>query len=299
MLKQFRRKEEGATIVIAAVSLTALIALLGLVIDGGMYFSERTHLQKTANAAAISSAQELTEEDESHVLNILEETLVHHNELDSKVGHIINMGEKVTVELGRTYDTTFMSLFGIDSVEIGARATASLGNIGRAVGAAPLGIDESIELNYGEEYELKVDEEDVDTGNFGVLALEGPGASTYKDNLLNGFQEELAIGEVVETQTGNIAGPTEEAVDILIDSCDNMYERDCPRILLVPVYRPHNHDQNQMKEVEITGFAYFYITEPMDSQEKTIKGEFIERTGTGFELDEAPDKGAFTVRLSE
>ncbi|WP_188207730.1 TadE/TadG family type IV pilus assembly protein [Alkalibacillus aidingensis] len=297
--KRFFKRERGQTVVLAAISLTGMLAMLGLVIDGGMYYVERTHLQKAANAAALSGAQELTTEDERIVRGIVDDTLTHHDELDALSGVIILLDERVTVELERQFTTTFMSLFGIDSFDVNVQATARLGTMGRAIGAAPLGIEESIEIVPGEEYVLKVDEGEVDIGNFGVLALEGPGARTYKENLLEGFQEELSVGDVVNTQTGNIAGPTKEATDILINSCDNMYERDCKRVLLVPVYQPYSHDNNQLKQVKITGFAYFYITEPMNDKDKTVKGVFIERAGSGFELEEAVDRGAFTVRLSE
>ena len=54
-----------------------------------------------------------------------------------------------------------------------------------------------------------------------------------------------------------------------------------------------------MKQVKITGFAYFYISEPMDSHDKTIKGVFLKRVGTGFQLDDASEKGAYTIRLVE
>ncbi|PKR77268.1 hypothetical protein CEY16_11055 [Halalkalibacillus sediminis] len=297
--KSFFKNERGHAAVIVTFSFTALLAMTGLVVDGGMLYMTKTHLQKTANASVLSGAQELTADDELTVRQIVDETLGHHEELDSFSGIIINLDEKVTLELQKPVNTVFMKLFGIDSIDVEARATASLGKMGRAIGAAPLGIDESVQLNYGEEYSLKVDAGDSDTGNFGVLALDGPGAQTYEQTLLWGSDYELTVGDVLDTQTGNIAGKTRSSVEELVNSCENMYERDCRRILLIPVYKPYNHDQNQMQQVEITGFAYFYISEAMSHDDDTIRGTFIERTGTGFELDEAVERGAFTVRLTE
>lgn len=297
MLKFFKSEKGGATLLVS-LAFTGLLALTGLVVDGGLLYSTHQHLQKTANAAALSGGQELTN-DETVVEGVVEETLLHHDELTSLQDIVVVKNNRVTVRLTKPTELTFMKLFGIDSIDVNVKATARIGVMGRAMGAAPLGIDESVELIYGEEYTLKVDEDGVDTGNFGVLGLAGNGAKTYEETLINGFDEELKVGDIVETETGNIAGKTKSATDILIDSCDNMYERDCPRVILIPVYKPHNHDQNQLKEVEITGFAYFYLTEPMDGNEKEIKGEFIKRTGQGYELDEAVDRGAFIVRLTE
>ena len=296
-VKKILKREDGSAIVLVTLAITALIALTGLVIDGGMLYMTKTHLQKTANAAALSGAQELTNDD-SYVREVVEETLTYHEELDSMSGINILPETKVTVQLEKPTEMTFMRIFGIETIDVQAKATASIATMGSAIGAAPLGIDERIDLVYGQEYTLKVDERGVDTGNFGILALDGPGARTYKETLLNGYSEELAVGDIVDTQTGNIAGPTKEAVDILVNSCDNMYERDCRRILLIPVYRPYNHNRNQLKQVEITGFAYFYLSDRMDQHDKTIKGVFLKRTGTGFEVDDAVNRGAYTVKLT-
>jgi hypothetical protein len=114
-----------------------------------------------------------------------------------------------------------------------------------------------------------------------------------------GFDGEIKIGDIINTQTGNIAGPTKSAVDYLISTCSDMTDRDCPRILLIPVYVPYNVESNQMKQVKITGFAYFYILEPMNSLDKTIKGIFLKRVGTGFQLEDAENNGAYTIRLVE
>lgn len=297
-LKKLFKREDGNAIILFTLAITALIAVTGLVIDGGMLYMTKTHLQKTANAAVLSGAQELTNDD-TRVREIVEETLAHHDELDSMTGIIILPETKVTVQLEKPVDMTFMRLFGVETVDVKARATARIATMGRAIGAAPLGIDERIELIYGQEYTLKVDETGVDTGNFGILALDGPGARTYKETLLNGSSQEISVGDIVNTQTGNIAGPTKEAVDILVDSCDNMYERDCRRILLIPVYRPYNHNQNQLKQVEITGFAYFYILERMNHRDKTIRGIFLKRTGSGYEVEDAVNRGAYTVKLTK
>ena len=160
-----------------------------------------------------------------------------------------------------------------------------------------------IPLEFYKEYKLKVDSSDVQYGNFGILALGGPGAKTYEDNLRNGYQEEIKVGDILETQTGNIAGKTRSVVSELVNGCTenprDVNERDCSRVILIPVYSEHNHNVNQLKEIEVKGFAYFYITDPMDSKDTAITGMFIKRAGTGFEDENAINKGAFSIRLTE
>ncbi|MBM7572610.1 pilus assembly protein TadG-related protein [Aquibacillus albus] len=298
-IKKFFKKEQGNVLVLVSISFMALLTFTGLIIDGGMLYMTKSHLQKVANAAALSGAQELTDEDETEVEEIVDAIIAFHRESAALSNINVTLNEQVSVDLDEPVELAFSSLLGFETINVSAQATASLGKMGRVVGAAPLGINESISLEYGVNYELKVDSDDVDTGNFGILALEGPGAATYEDNLRHGFQEELKVGDIVDTQTGNIAGKTKKVVDELVDSCDDPDQRDCRRILLVPVYQPYNQDSNQMKQVQITGFAYFYILERMQNNDTSITGMFIKRTDTGFEDTNAVDRGAYSIRLTE
>ncbi|AOM83862.1 pilus assembly protein TadG-related protein [Salisediminibacterium beveridgei] len=292
------KNERGNVLMIVSLGFTTFLGMVGLVIDGGMFYMEKTSLQKAANAAVLSGAQELME-DEMEVELIVDEVLDQHGEAASVDQLAVFMEERVTLTLSRDMQTAFMMIFGIDAVEITAEAKAGIGPVGRADGVAPLGIDESIELEYEEEYLLRVDEEDVDTGNFGILALEGKGANTYEDTLKYGSEEEFSIGEIVGTQTGNIANPTRRAIDHLISLCDDPYDRQCGRTILIPVYKPIDPVGNQVKEVEITGFAHFYILEPLDPKDTKIRGKFIERTTHGYVEEGAIYRGAFTISLME
>lgn len=299
MLKRFIRDEDGNILLLSAFLFLVFTAFAGLVVDGGQLYMTKTHLQKTANAAALSAGQELTAKDPKVVEDLAREIVVRHGELSSLQNVDIILERKVTVKLNKPVKLFFSSLFGIDSVDVPANATAKIGAIGRGYGAAPIGINESMELVYGQEYTLKVDETATSTGFFGILAIEGPGAKTYEQNLMHGFDGELKVGDIVNTQTGNIAGPTKTGIDYLVKTCSDMNDRDCPRILLVPVYKPYSYTSNQLKQIEITGFAHFYISGPMNSTDKTVKGVFLKRVSPGFELDQAVDKGAYALKLVE
>ncbi|MBU9714008.1 pilus assembly protein TadG-related protein [Evansella tamaricis] len=295
-LKSLFKKEQGNVIVLTSLAFTALIGLTGLVIDGGSLYMTKTHLQKVANATALSGAQELTGETET-IKKIVDDVLNSHHEIAS-LEQLEIENHSITVELKKPVHFNFITLFGFDTLDVRAQATARLGTMGRAYGAAPLGIDESIPLEYGVIYDLKVDEQGVNIGNFGILRLEGPGAQVYEDNLKYGFDGELKVGDIVYTQPGNIAGKTREAVDYLVTTCDSPEDRTCRRVLLIPVIKPQ-HKQGGSMPVEIKGFAYFYLTEQDSEDDKTVRGYFLERAGTGFEEPGASNKGAYTIRLSE
>lgn len=301
-MKRFIQNEKGNTILLVGFSLIALMAMLGLIMDGGKLFMTKSHLQKTANAAVLSGAQELTYQQDA-VEEVVHHTLSLHNEDHSLKDMKITMDDKVSVDLTKEVPLMFSKLFGFETAPVKVHAAAALGTMGKAAGVAPLGIDESLGLEFNKVYKLKVDQSGVEAGNFGVLALGGPGASTYEDNLLHGYDSELEIGDILETQTGNIAGKTRSSIQAKIDACPypegETFHRDCPRIILIPVYERIDSGGSQLKEVRITGFAYFYITQPMSSKDTSISGMFIKRAGTGFVKPDEVNKGAYSIRLTE
>ncbi|HET7627864.1 MAG TPA: TadE/TadG family type IV pilus assembly protein [Bacillales bacterium] len=301
-MKRLFRDQQGSTLILFALAFIGMMAMAGLVLDGGMLYVEKAALQKTADAAVLSGAQELTDS-QDEVQQVVNHILAAHGKSNTLVDLNVVMNDKVSVSLKETVPLSFFSIFGQDTGTVTAQSTAEIGPMGRATGAAPLGIDASVDLVYNKEYQLKVDQTLEDTGNFGVLALGGEGASNYYDNLRNGYDGELKVGDIVQTETGNISGKTRQAVQELIEACpypDGDYDhRDCPRVILIPVYEPYNDTQNQIKEVKITGFAYFYISEPVDSQDKTVQGIFIKRTGKGYVNSEALNRGAYAIRLTE
>lgn len=301
--RELWKNERGNTIILTALFIVLLLGFVAVVIDGGTIYAAKRHLQKTANAAVLSGAQELTN-NETSVRTVVHEILTDHQESDSLINTQVVMHHKVSITLRKEVSLGFARVLGFSTAPVEAKATAEILTMGRAMGAAPLGIDERVPLVFNQEYTLKVDETGVEQGYFGVLGLGGTGASTYEYNLINGYQNELKVGDILETETGNIAGKTRTGINTRIQRCpypDGDYtHRDCSRIILIPVYKPYLHeDGKQLKKVEITGFAYFYISKPMSSNDTSIRGKFIERAGTGFVSADAVHRGAYAIRLTE
>ncbi|WP_132243177.1 TadE/TadG family type IV pilus assembly protein [Marinisporobacter balticus] len=300
-IKNFMDNQSGSTLILFSFLLVGLLGMIGLVMDGGTLFVSKTHLQKTANAAVLSGGQALFSEEQT-VNDIVTKILNAHNENTSLNALTIEMGNKITVNLRKEVPLSFLPLFGFSKVPVEATATSLVVPMGSGRGVAPLGIDEGIPLVFYQSYKLKVDQTEVSAGNFGILALEGPGAKTYEDNLRSGYSGEIQIGDIIETQTGNIAGKTRTVIDERINACSypgDIDHSDCSRILLVPIYQPYNYTSNQLKEVKITGFAYFYILEPMHINDTSITGMFIKRVGTGFGDENSINGGAYTIRLTK
>ncbi|MEH7251644.1 pilus assembly protein TadG-related protein [Neobacillus niacini] len=304
MLNRLLKEERGSTLILAAISMMVVLAMAGLAIDGSLLYMTKSKLQKAANAAVLSGAQDLPNST-ARVTNSVNYVINAHKEADSLTNLDSSTGEEVSVELTKEVPLTFARIFGYEKVDVKVHATAGLYPIGSAVGVAPLGIDETklSQLGFYGEHQLKVGPSESEYGNFGILALEGPGAKTYEDNFRHGYQSEVKIGEIVDTQTGNIAEKTRDVVKERTDGCTqppgDYSMRNCSRIIMVIVYKPHNYTGGQMKQVKVTGFAYFYIKDPMDSKDTSITGVFIKRTGAGSYVQGSANTGAYTIRLKK
>ncbi|MDA8235369.1 MAG: Tad domain-containing protein [Clostridia bacterium] len=136
-----------------------------------------------------------------------------------------------------------------------------------------------------------MDRDDSGHGWFGPLSLGGNGESRYRDNLQTGYQNELKIGMVVDTETGNMSGGTRYGIEYRINRCPHTprctvdtYHRDCPMVMYIPVIRAPS-GPGQVSQVEIVGFAAFLVAEvPGTGANSVIKGYFINTVMPG-EID--------------
>ncbi len=297
-------EESGSVVVFFSLFLVILMGIAGSVIDVGILYNTKSHLKKTAQAAVLSGAQELPNSNSS-VNYVVNQILLAHGEENNIKNLSIETTTtyKLTLTLEKEVPLYFLKLFNIDSQKIQVTSSAELAPMSAGNGAVPLGIDKNIPLEYFKEYTLKVDSGDSEYGNFGILALSGPGAKLYEQDLRYGYDGELHIGDIIDTQTGNIEGKTRDAIAFRLSSCnhpiDDYTNRDCSRIILVLVYEPHKFSGNQLDQVKITGFAYFYLKKPIDKYDSSIIGYFIKRVGTGYGNNTTQDTGAYTVKLTE
>jgi Flp pilus assembly protein TadG len=88
-----------------------------------------------------------------------------------------------------------------------------------------------------------------DEGDFGALALGGPGAARYEDNIVDGAPVAVSIGESLPTEPGDIHGPT----------CQGVAQRladGAPYVVVPVVTAPAGGGRT---EVTVVGFAAFEI----------------------------------------
>jgi Flp pilus assembly protein TadG len=131
-MKQLGRDESGQVMVFVAVLLMGLVAVVGLVTDGGIVFSQRRDLQNAADSAALAGAMQIDEQayraggnvvlDERAAREAAVQYLEDGGDLEYSV-QVSTAGVEVTAS--RKASTSFLRLVGIDGVDISASSSAA------------------------------------------------------------------------------------------------------------------------------------------------------------------------------
>lgn len=307
------KEEKGESFVIVIFVLFVLMVVGGLVVDLGIVYNHKIEMRKAANAAALSGIQKVFASD-SDVTLVVDDILKAHNEKDNLQSlQIKPKGEnKVTVTLKKDVPLYFIRIFGIYSTKVEVSSSAKATPLSAATGAVPLGVPKNIinNIGNGQEYELKVGPGESEYGNFGIISLSDTWniGRDYEHDLTYGYKGEIAEGQILETETGNVQGKTVNGIayrfshspntQIGLPSGDIDIKNDT-RVLKVIVYEEMPHKGNQLKEVKVVGFAYFYLKGPYDSDNSKITGYFIKGLESGSTDGDAVDKGAYGIRLVE
>ena len=141
-MMKIRKGESGQVLVLTALSMTLMLGFVGLAVDVGMLFHARRNMQIAADAAALAGALD-------YKYNASPTSAVAAAQNAALANGITNLGD-LTVSVppadgpnaGSTgfveaivsvpNPTVFMSLFGFNSVNVGARAVAGNGGAGDA-----------------------------------------------------------------------------------------------------------------------------------------------------------------------
>lgn len=302
MMKLFK-KEDGATIVLVAIMMSVFLGLLALVVDVGNLYLEKAKIQKVVDAAALAGAGELPI-NQNQAQSMVTKTVELNKENPSDFSIFIqNNATTIEVIANKEVELFFANTLGIENPVITASASVDLMPITSGIGAVPLGVEYSTSLVFGTVVKLKV--ADATYGNFGALALTGPGAKNYETDLLNGYNFEIKVGDILSTETGAMAGKTYTAVSNRIQACPNQtylnYSDDCKRLILVPVFKPIIIDSaKQVKQVEVVGFATFFIENVTStSSNAEVIGRFIQTTYSGSMSSTQTNYGTYGYKLTK
>jgi len=334
ILKGIFREEKGSVMLIMAVGMVVFLGFTAMVIDVGRAESRKFKLSNTMDAAALAGVQDLPAS--TTAAESAARSIVAVNGFDPAAVDVefLESNKKIRVKSSDTVDTLFAAVLGITTIDVGAKAAAEVSSLTGAEHIVPVGISQAmadaidIPNSYGDTYLLKVGPQTNDTllgnnGWYGALTLNKPGAKTFETNVAEGYDGIIHIDDIIDTETGNMAGPTKDGVTTRLLQCNQgcTYDKDtglvspdenCPRIVLVPIYDfldgqdpvADGYDK-QIKQVIITGFASFWLEDTVSegsgkNEVCTIQGRFIEKVWVG-EVGGAggSDYGAYGARLSE
>ena len=299
--KNLIKNEKGNAILITALFMSVFILLSALVIDSGLMFLVKARLANATDAAVLAAVQELPG-NPTAALAIAKAYSNSNGVSDSEVTfEVFNSNREIKAVASRRINLIFGRLAGFMDTNIVAKSTAAVGSIKGIDGIVPLGIeDEGFEFNH--EYTLKVGAGSSETGWFGALALGGPGANTYEDNLTYGYRAIIKIGDIIDVKTGNMSNPTKRAIDYRMNQCNHVpkctaasFVKDCKRLVKVPVIKKlYNGD------IEVVGFSIFLVNAVTgQGNQSIITGSFV-RSITSGDIDlDGTDYGLLGVKLTQ
>ena len=304
-IRQKLSEESGAVVVLIVCALTALLGATALVVDAGVVYHRNAQLSNAVDAAVLAAIQVLPGDP------VLAQSLAESYALKNGVPaeklniEISEDNHEIKVEAKSTVNHLFAQILGFNATDVVKSAGAKVGNLSAAAGAVPFSL-EAQELVYNEEYVLKSGagggQGGQHTGWFGALRLGGNGASNYEKNIKNGYQNEIAIGDLLEVENGNMSGPTTRGVNHRITQChhtpactSSSYVATCPRLVTIPVVEACGK-----KTVKVKGFAKFFL-ERVDGQgnKNNVWGTFVQLHALGeMTEDEESNYGIYISRLS-
>lgn len=306
-MKKLVTNEDGQVMILFALVLVVLMGFAALTVDVGSMTLTKTKLQTAADAAALAGAQDLKNANYDNTV-ISYAKLNGVPETDISVNPTNTDPMKLEVVCTRNVKHTFARVLGFTDTTLMARAVVSVSAVKSVSGAVPLGLEDQT-LVYGETYLLK---ENAGAGqyhgNFGGLALGGNGANNFRNNFKYGYDGVLTVGEKVDTEPGNMAGPTIDGINYRISqdpaATFETVQKGSARICVVPVV--DTMDVNGRKEVTIVGFAVFFLESVVNeghgngnNAEAAVYGKFMEMMVGNSTGGAETSYGAYKLQLIE
>jgi hypothetical protein len=302
-----KRNQRGQAFVTTVLMITALLGLTALVLDVGSWFRAHRQLQATADAAALAGAQQLPQNPGS--ASSLAKDYAAKNTSGLK-GVTVTLSQTyvpddtIRVHVAKPAEGFFSKVFGIDSVDEGAGATARTAGMKSALYVAPIVVNQQHPmLNscggpcYGPGYQTTIPVSQTGAaGAFGLVNLDPQsggtsGASTLAGWIRDGFDKYLDIG----------AYASDPGVKFNSNGIQDAMTTRIGTEMLFPVYDTLT-GQGANAQYHIIGWVGFFIT-GVDAQGNSgnVSGYFTRVIWTGIQASSAggggPNYGARAVQL--
>jgi Flp pilus assembly protein TadG len=145
VLKSSRENERGQIIVIFALALVAIIAMVGLVLDGGSAFAMRRDEQSAADLAALAAANDYMLNSDASLATARARSVAADNGYTHGSGGVvvnvtltIDNGAEAQVDISAPHRNNFASIVGMPTWAVATTAKAQAGYPDTANGAGPI-----------------------------------------------------------------------------------------------------------------------------------------------------------------
>lgn len=298
------RDQRGQAMILAVLFLSVLLGIAAAVLDVGAWYRADRQLQATADASALAGAHALPDNQSQAATLAMEYAGKNGGGLDEggiSFTQKVLPGDTIEVHAQKPMPGFFSKLFGVDSVNVGAKAKARSGVMNSAKWAGPVAVDEKHEKLqckptpcFNEPTVLDFDK--VGPGAFRLINIDGSHGGTGPPEvgewLRTGLDAYMPLGWYysdpgIKPNSSHIKGALEF--------------RDEDEVLF-PVYR-QTQAQGAGFEYEVVGWVGFHITdyEIHGVNNARIYGWFTTIIWEGIQSETGgdPDFGARAVTLLE
>ncbi len=294
--------QDGYVLPVFVVFMTVVIGIGAITLDAGRMYTTKLLLTNISDAAALAGVTSLPGNTSQAEAIAIEYAVVNGADPARVQIQILSNNDRIKVTVTKTLKLNFAGLISFGTVDISATSTAGIGITKKVKGAQPFGIEDAV-FEVGQPYVIKLapdSETPPASGNFHALALGLPGANSYRQNVEYGYQGWISVGDMIDTEPGNMDGPTADGIQYRLNldpySTFENFVPSSSRVILIPIV--DSFEINGRKVVRVEGFASFFL-EDYNMSSDEIVGRFFQRVVPGDAAWDGgvPDYGTSTVKL--
>lgn len=302
----FFNNEKGNAAALTAIVLVVLVGAASLALDAGQLYLNRARIVNALDSSVLAGVQYLPDHPDLALETASEYAQKNGLDLGECSFEVTESNRAITGQAQRQVSFYFARVLGYESGNVDAQAGARIYSVGAVSRLAPFGVIED-DYQFGQTIVLKEGAGDtVFSGWFGALRLGDGGASSYEDNIINGYPGMVHLGDVIPIESGNMSMPTRRAIAECIDDCNhsprcsiNGFDQQCSRILLVPLVRIASINAGGHPDsIKVVGFAAFLVNRYTgNGNDNEVEGSFIQYVTYGEASDDVADHGLYCSQL--
>lgn len=300
------RNQRGQATVLSLVFMVVLLGMAALVLDIGSWYRADRDTQSTADAAALAGAQALPDDTAQASTLATQYASKNGGGLQSVTfSSSLGSNDTITVQIKKPASGVFTKLFGVNSVNVGSKASARTALVSQAKYVAPIAVKNTHPMLvgcsgpcYGSSYETTIPV--GKTGAPGAFALVNllngasgtSGASVLADWIMNGFNDYLPLG-------GYFSDPGVKFNSNQIQDAITARMAINP-VLLFPVYDTLTGTGSNA-EYHVIGWAAFHVDSvDKNGNDGNVTGYFVNVIWQGLQATtggQPPNFGVRSVQL--